>query len=379
MAIMNTTYSSYYTYQSMGYCDVVKSGKETQGGPTVGTTLKFSNFDQDTMSIDATLDGGMTTTMNGSPVYSFSIPFSGEFTNRGMVEGVTKELEVGEVHIVNTGIANYDNIETYDVDWDADLTRYYIMGCHPSLYIADESFTTDSYNFKVGPNVQDYTLQYFYGAVYSAADATDPLNIWKGHYINVQKGAFSYETTNAPVANSFVYGGWNDTYAPFCSFDGLRMVDVNSYLFIQIDEDMAEDQKPIIMNGTTDGFGIAGYNNYSEYTKVHFTGDIVYHYDPTDYTKTRTLASKGSLDTPAIWNGGDGVQTVFSNDAKTTISTDNGRVNVKADANTVVYIYNVAGQAVKRVNVVAGQTKSIDLGNGLYIVKAGNKAVKVAL
>jgi hypothetical protein len=146
-----------------------------------------------------------------------------------------------------------------------------------------------------------------------------------------------------------------------------------------IDADLAEDAKPIIMNGTTDGFGVAGYNQYSEYTKIHFTGDIIYHYDSTDYTKTRTLATAGDLATPTMWNGGDGVHTTLANGVKANVTTDNGRVNVTADADTVVYIYNVAGQAVKNVTVKAGQTKSIALGNGLYIVKAGDKAVKVAL
>jgi hypothetical protein len=382
MAIINTSYSSYYTYQSMGYCDVVKNGKQTLGGPTVGTTLKFSNFDEETISIDAALEGGATTTVNGSAYASYNIPFSGEFNNRGMIEGITKNIEIGEVHIINTGIANYDNVETYDVDWDADLTRYYIMGCHPSLTIRDDAFSTDTYTTTGALSAlqEDYTYQFFYGAVYSAADATDPLNIWKGHYINVQKGAFSYETTNAPVADSFVYGGWNSTYAPFCNYDGLRIIDQDHYLFLDIDEDMAEDEKPIIMNGTTDGFGVAGINNYSEYTKLHFNGDIIYHYDSNDYTKTRTLASVGSLATPAMWGGdSNGVQTVLGNNANTNVTTSNGAVNVTVDADTVVVIYNVAGQAVKSVNVAAGQTKTIALGNGLYIVKAGNNAVKVAL
>jgi hypothetical protein len=81
-----------------------------------------------------------------------------------------------------------------------------------------------------------------------------------------------------------------------------------------------------------------------------------------------------------MWAGdSNGVQTVLGNNANTNVTTSNGAVNVTVDADTVVVIYNVAGQAVKSVNVAAGQTKTIALGNGLYIVKAGNNAVKVAL
>jgi hypothetical protein len=390
MTIINSTCGSassgyYYQYGSLGYCSVVKNGNETLGGPTVGTYLKFSNFDIDTMSIDAELDGGATTTLNGSPFVSYSIPFSGEFSSRGMVSGIVNEYEIGEVHIINTGVNNYDNNEYYDVDWNEDLNRYYVMGCHPTLTVKESAITSDSVTSGISAFAAlsaDYSLEAFWGALYSPVDA-DPINVWKGMNIGYEVVPFGtsyqYLTTNAPEANSFVYGGYSASYFPFSEADGLRLVKTDHYEYMPIDADLAEDAKPIIMNGTTDGFGVAGYNQYSEYTKIHFTGDIIYHYDSTDYTKTRTLATAGDLATPTMWNGGDGVHTTLANGVKANVTTDNGRVNVTADADTVVYIYNVAGQAVKNVTVKAGQTKSIALGNGLYIVKAGDKAVKVAL
>lgn len=55
-----------------------------------------------------------------------------------------------------------------------------------------------------------------------------------------------------------------------------------------------------------------------------------------------------------------------------------GAIVINAVEDTQVYVYNLAGSIVAKASVGAGET-ALDMTNGIYIVKAGDKAVKVAV
>lgn len=54
-------------------------------------------------------------------------------------------------------------------------------------------------------------------------------------------------------------------------------------------------------------------------------------------------------------------------------------INVTVDNAAMVNIYTTNGMIVKSVKANAGQTVSLDAANGIYLVKVGEKTVKVAL
>ena len=111
-----------------------------------------------------------------------------------------------------------------------------------------------------------------------------------------------------------------------------------------------------------DGTNILNYygksNRNCDYTVNAKAGlKVIYHYDPTDYLKTKELTN--------------GVNSIFNDGAN--------NFNVTVDNAAMVNIYTTNGMIVKSVKANAGQTVSLDAANGIYLVKVGEKTVKVAL
>lgn len=149
------------------------------------------------------------------------------------------------------------------------------------------------------------------------------------------------------------------------------------YLPYAVTDDAKETYNPFVMLGTTAGFGYKGLSTYNCTYTVSYKGNVVYHYDPTDYLKTKTVPAVGTL---APGKGWDGVEAIF-NDGENNFNVNaaNGMINVAVENAAMVNVYNMAGMIVKSVKANAGQTVNVEVANGIYIVKVGAKSVKVAL
>lgn len=121
--------------------------------------------------------------------------------------------------------------------------------------------------------------------------------------------------------------------------------------------------------GTDNGFCVYIYDDYDNFMTIAYTDDVYYHNDPQDCNKYEMISPVGSKK----FEPSGAVEEVSAEDA--VVNAANGVVTVAGDVD--VKIYTVAGAMVanKKVNGAA----SFNLGNGLFIVKAGNVTKKVML
>ena len=127
--------------------------------------------------------------------------------------------------------------------------------------------------------------------------------------------------------------------------------------------------------GSTEGAGVYFNDGTPASYTAKTTEDVVYHYNPENINDTKTIPAVGSM---VVENGGSGVKEVLA-EGNFNVSAHNGAISVMAGENGRVSIYSINGQLVKSVDAKAGQTVNVEAAKGLYIVKAGKKAVKVVL
>lgn len=368
---------------SMGYS--VYNG--TRCGCAQGSNLALSNYDNETYSIDMAFKGTCTNA-SGATVWTYDLPFSGVAFMPGIGEQPV-DWTATSVHVANTGSVtgedeNYMNLD--DTEW-GPFQRFYLFAC-------GEGYTYDDVELQGGGTLWGTTtlpegparmssdapaMKDLHGALFSANNAADINNIWKE--ANVEVGFDSYGnglTTGKPTVNSFLDGGWNSNYWSWSETDGVRMTYEGMYFFAHYAAETAKTYDPFVMIGTTDGMGYKGFSTYHCNITMRYKGDIVYHYDPTDYKKTRKVAAVGTLTPPTAWTSG--VSSIFTDNSANNFNVNaaNGMINVTVEDDAVVNVYNMAGMIVKSVNAKAGQTVNVDAANGIYVVKVNGKAVKVA-
>lgn len=356
-------------------------------GPRQGSSFQMSNFDEETSSIDMAFNGSCTNA-SGQMVWTYTYNYSGY----AFLPGLTKtpvEWAATNVHIVNTGSIQGSDEAYYNFDdrnW-GPFQRFYVLACgegytYDNVELQGGGMLWSSTKIPEGParmeaNAISTNLR---SALFSPNGATEPNNVWYEAPIEVSIDQYQDgHTDGVPGVNSFLYGGWNDDYWSWSATDGMKTSYRGTWFYAHAVKNPGNGTyNPFVMNGTTEGFGYKGKTTFNcDYT-VKFKGNIVYHYDPTDYLKTREIPSVGTITTPSAWF--NGVSTIFAeNDNNVNVNAANGMINVTVENAAMVNIYNMAGMIVKSVNAKAGQTVSVDVANGIYVVKVGNKAVKVAL
>lgn len=383
----NTKLSSgqpYFTNGSMGYCYY----KGVACGAAKGSSLQLSNFDSETSSIDMAFKGTCTNAA-GTTIWTYSMDYSGEANLFGLASAPASWTATC-VHIVNTGSVTGEDVEYADIDdneW-GPFQRFYVLAC-------GEGYTYDQVALSSGGNLWTSTaipsgpartvdnapdLQNLRGALFSANGATDVNNVW--YEANVQVAFDNLNmpmTTGRPSLNSFLYANVNSNYWAWGQTDGMRSSYKGFYFYLPyaVTDDAKGTYNPFVMLGTTAGFGYKGLSTYNCTYTVSYKGNVVYHYDPTDYLKTKTVPAVGTL---APGKGWDGVEAIF-NDGENNFNVNaaNGMINVAVENAAMVNVYNMAGMIVKSVKANAGQTVNVEVANGIYIVKVGAKSVKVAL
>ena len=109
----------------------------------------------------------------------------------------------------------------------------------------------------------------------------------------------------------------------------------------------------------------------------------------TQYKNVKVTVPAGSLDNykkDAIWKNflniqedtSTGISNVVARDGQGGIKVENGNIVVD-NAKGLVSIYDAAGTLVKSVNANGNRVEIAVPGSGVYIVRAGGKAVKVAM
>jgi hypothetical protein len=90
------------------------------------------------------------------------------------------------------------------------------------------------------------------------------------------------------------------------------------------------------------------------------------------------VSDKSSISTELGGNTTHFGEAVFN---KTNIWTANGTLYITNNniENGAVTIYNLVGKPIATLKILSGETRSITIPQGIYLLKAGNKTVKIAL
>ncbi|MDE5902396.1 MAG: hypothetical protein K2O78_03855 [Muribaculaceae bacterium] len=282
----------------------------------------------------------------------------------------------GDIHVFNTGLLNSkvlgDNNPFTSEEFDS-VTAFYIAACDPvyewvvnpsatsfntnvvGLYLSQEGVTpTDTQaNLMIG---------YAFGDPSYANDTSlDPKEIM--FKLNEGEMAYAEEldqwyTKIYPQVNTFVTGGlaasWSEEF-------GMEVDNQASVLVLDGPQEFGW--------GTKDGFSASLRSQWSRYVTTTSTGNIIYHYDPTNVQLTRTFSSVGTLDA-------SGVENVVAEGVQAQVVARDGMISVNAGEKAPIAIFTLDGKLVKAVEA---ENVAVEAAKGVYVVRVGEKATKVVL
>ncbi|MCM1291537.1 MAG: hypothetical protein NC201_04940 [Prevotella sp.] len=300
-------------------------------------------------------------------------------------EPTNLEYTIHDLHIFNTGVKkDTDKDNPYSEPW-GPLTRYYMYGAlNEYLNINYPADMTDFSQELVGfmfkedtaPAIQLSPIgqSMLYGALYSAADSKTFENqqwsmLTPGYTYN--KDYQTFFQTMYPVAGSCI-----PSYRVAALYDDGTMGPIIDEMYPEVDgltcyyqsDNEAPMEGTLIKSNTTKGFEINGLDMFRNRVDFTYQGNIKFHGDPKNaaaYTEVSAMGENDNVETVAVENA--------------SILVQDGVVYVNATADTSVAVYAVNGTLVKALELKAGENTAIELGNGIYIVKAGNDVKKVVL
>lgn len=254
------------------------------------STFEFNSYDP--ISTWTEFDGRMF--YNGIARYSVN------FSSDARIEGWSKQFlaypEIGEIHIFNRGIGSRalsGDTDIYGTNW-GPLQMYEIWGVGKEISLIinpaaengpyDDSAISIDFRDDYDPTKVSFTdaHNYFRAALF-CAEGDELANGGKWHMLEPKQvpGTTSFVVT--PVANCLVprrvFTTNNDDY----------LVVVNKSF-----QDLPIFENTFMNLGTIDGFVLNYNNGFNEYTG-YFKGDVVFHYDATDMSKTKLIPSVGEL------------------------------------------------------------------------------------
>lgn len=222
----------------------------------------------------------------------------------------------------------------------------------------------------VRPDNDDDPYGFYVGTLFKAAGTAhdDPYGWWNMKDPNIEyderTGAY-LSNDMVPRLNQLIPAGYDEGKMPWASTDngdGFFAVKDGYYVYLQeYTRFCIGDEKYGLYLSGTDNFGNTYWGSY--------TGDIIMHTDPNDLSKTVTI--------PAMKPGFDSVEGIAADDVK--VIANNGMITVVADQDVNAAVYTLSGALVKAADVKAGKTMNVAVEGGVYVVKAGNVAKKVAL
>lgn len=366
----NSSGQPYFNSGSMGYCR--RNG--VLCGAAQNSTLKLSNFDNETSSVDMAF-AGTATNASGSTVWTFNYNYSGEaflpyFSTKA------QGFEAANIHVVKTNVVKGSDAAYKDCIDDNNwgpFQRYYILVAGPGLSY-DQANLQDGSQMWTATTIpdapyatsSDATMKQLRGAVF-APENSEPQGIYHPADVEVGFDDDGYSiTTGKPVAWSWLRAGWREDYWPWSQTDGLQATAEGFYWRFPYN---AEKQPTMTLSTNGTAFNMTGLTPMACDFNITTPSTLraTYHYNPANYLETKELAIGG---VNSIFNDGENNFTVDAN---------NGMINVIVNNDALVNIYTTNGMLVKSVNAKAGQNVAVDAANGIYLVKVGGKTVKVAL
>ncbi len=342
-----------------------------------GSTFTFGEYDaaERIMNVNNTLS---VVNKNNQPLGTLRCNYSGV----GRVEGfrpTTYAPEMGNIHILNRGVVSSETIDDnpYYESWE-ELQRYMVFGegkylelefDNPGKPIDQNCSPSDGFRFYFASDEvrNAENTNYFYGYMYSAVGQEPEECQWiltpPVEKVEMAGGKPYYYLDWEPKAGQFHSAYYDDNWA-------------NDFGLVSF---LEEYSSPMSVNtvftvGSTQGSGLTGKDVYGNTVNMMTkTGKVFYHYDENNIDNKRELATVGSHEIT-----GAGIAGIVA-EAGINVKVAQGNIAVTAAQNADVTIYSLNGAVVKSANLNAGETLNVKAAKGLYIVKAGKKAVKVVL
>lgn len=367
-----------------GLCIFNGRTAQTYCTQTQGSTLSFDGYDSASGEIE--VNGRYSVRYVNSVNEDGSLNYGSAQTKRVKYEGtariegfsdIVKDLPAfGDIHVFNAGkggSAIYGDLNPFTGNWGPFTQLYLLAGDSKIIWNIDPTAKEFSREIIGSPEVEvgadenlDDHSNLVQGYMYADAKYADNTDLNPEGIFNIVTPYFYDDGSNiceiAPVKDSFVPYG----YGEFAwSMDwGTYAYEHNNYEAIA---------SGTIGWGTTSGFNMSLGNHYRKTFNANSTGNVIYHYDPTDVQKTRVFSTIGEL----AWSG---VEGVVAEGAEASIVAANGVITIVPVADCNVAVYTLDGACVKNVKAEAGEAVEVAAAaKGVYVVKAGETSKKVIL
>ena len=325
--------------------------KGTIGYMEPGSALTITNYNETASSIGMKWQGSWYEEGAASTSGSFAVNYDGTAFITGF-KPMTFTGDFTEIHMYDFGQVDWDTYpgDLYEVDFEP-VRLFKTLAHNDKLAVSyGEGNMPASFNY-VGDGTTNQDISYFIASAYAELDATTPV----GTTFTVQDLLLDDKgyVDNTPLAGTIPPGGYT---FDFSQYDGMELYyHGNSYI----------PASGSVLSIQENGFTYNGTDIYNN----NWTLDIpklFIHGDASNFqTVTEELTS--------------GVNRLFGDKTANLVTKSGNYVNVTAAEDGVIAIYSTTGALVKTVKAVAGEKVSVELGNGLYIVKVGKTAAKVIL
>lgn len=361
----------YYEYPGFGTLFLADDGGTLIGGPTHYSSLKFTRTVPDTV----TIKGGMSKKPGANSAWNYNLRYIGQYIE--MMETPSngeRGFDIGEIHIINTGMCSSDNWPYYD-DFYGPLTRFYLLACSPDYTFPSENFTTSSINPVPEPvNQNAGPLCMVKGALFSPEYTDEPTGTWRQQEIfweYNEDDPLETRPINGPREYSCLEPAFGKDFEVFqwSELDGLWLTIQGEDSYFPMPRGMAD--VPIVMNGTPEGFGVYGRDIFSTPVRLNFKGDIIYHYFSEDYHQTRFISAVGDESIPYEWNGATASPATYNGISPFKAIGSRGEITINAPEACTLQIFNMQGNLLKTC-VIPSALTHIAMPTGIYILKAQN-------
>ena len=322
----------------------------TPGFIDKGSRLTLSNYVSENNSIGIKWQGSWSE--NGAETTSgqFAVAYDGEAFIT--VEKSTYKGDFTHLHIYDFGQVDHETYPGVLYELPFEPLKMYRILAHNEAAEVDygETSAIVPSNFSLNPGYDAYDISYVFSSAYADLNAESPVGEYRVQELKaVDNGLY---IDNVPEVGTMLPGGYS---YEFSRYDGTKInYHGNEYPVIA---------ESVLKIGEST-FVFDGHDMYGNEWKINFPVCYI-HSDRTDYTKCEEILS--------------GLNRLFGDKDQNMITKTANGVNVTAAEGGIVSVYSTTGALVKIVNAIAGEQTSIELDNGIYIIRVGKTATKVII
>lgn len=314
---------------------------------------------------------------------TLNVAFQG--TYRQDIEPVSIVSDITDTHIFYTGEASsktFGKKDPYILDSWGPLDRYYIFASmseyiRVNIPLDLKEFNQDQIGFIFTDNapaevqLDPESQSYIFGSLYLSTGSQKPYGEYTMpavEYIVDPVWGAMLKTKPEPntIIPAYTIAVFDDKGNQLPADDSYVELDGLNVVYLGGNQNLLAGAKGVV--GGKKGIEFAGTDLYNNTFLASTTGKFKFHADP------KNVQAFEELDAVGDYNGAENIV-----DAENAIIAADGKVIVNAANDIEVNVYTLDGVAVKSVVVKGGNAAVIELGNGLYIVKAGNDVKKVVL